>query len=38
MEKNFYFFATEDRSQDLIYEYFMHYPLFLLVFMPATSL
>ena len=27
-EKNFVFIATEDRSQDLIFDSPMHYPLF----------
>ncbi len=37
VEKNFLFIATEDRSQDLIFDSPMHYPLFLLVILIATQ-
>ena len=36
MEKNFSFFAIEDRSQDIIFDCPLHYPLFKLVIQDAT--
>ncbi len=37
MEKNFSFFAKESRSQNLILECPLHYPLFYFVILAATS-
>ena len=37
MKKNFPFFVNEDRSQDLIFDYCMHFPLFKLVILPSIS-
>ncbi len=37
MEKNLSFFATEDLSQDLIFDCLLHCPLFYLVIVPASS-
>ena len=37
MEKNFSFFANENRSQDLIFDSLLYYLLFYLVIVPVRS-